>query len=175
MRWGELMRLKRERRISVDGSSGVDGPQFRVRTALGREPASNRPPGSVSLPPVLAAAKMKAARLALLCLAVLAGCSEPAPVNPCIDTYPAIAGHVVGGPAGRVAGVQAVDWLEEGVYRITVESGGDIMVKPDGLPLPQIGADLEVRIFSETANSEPLAGCYCQIGTNVCVEEYSYP
>ena len=82
---------------------------------------------------------------------------------------------MVGGPAGRVARVEPVEWLEDGVYRITVESGGNIVVKPNGLPLPPVGKELEVRIFSETANSEPLAACYCRVGTEVCVEEYSYP
>lgn len=114
-------------------------------------------------------------RTALLCLVLMAGCSDSGPANPCVDTYPSISGHMVGGPAGRVADVQSVEWLEDGVYRITVGSGGDIMVKPSGLSLPPVGAELEVRIYSESANSDPLAGCYCQVGTNVCVEEYSYP
>ena len=96
-------------------------------------------------------------------------------MNPCVDEYPKIAPHVVGGPAGRVADIKPVEWFEDGVYRITVNSGGDIMVEPGDLPLPPIGAELEVRICSRTPNSEPLAGCYCQVGTQLCVEEYSYP
>jgi len=115
------------------------------------------------------------ARVIMLWVVLVAGCSDPQPVNPCVDEYPKIALHVVGGPAGRVANIEPVDWLEDGVYRITVESGGDIMVKPGDLPLPPIGSVLEVRIYSRTPNSEPLAGCYCQVATNICVAEYSYP
>ena len=114
-------------------------------------------------------------RVIALCLGLMAGCSVPQPVDPCVDEYPKIAPHVVGGPAGRIANIEPVDWLKDGVYRIIVESGGDIMVKPGDLPLPPIGAVLEVRIYSQTPNSEPLAGCYCQVGTNICVAEYSYP
>lgn len=104
----------------------------------------------------------------------LASCSEP-PLNPCIDRYPRMAGDVVTGYGGRVARIEPVAWLEDGVYRITVESGGDIMIKPGDLPLPEIGAELEARIFSESRNADPFAGCYCQVGTDICVEEYGFP
>ncbi|MGB5202516.1 MAG: hypothetical protein WBN68_07775 [Sedimenticolaceae bacterium] len=68
-----------------------------------------------------------------------------------------------------------MQWFEDGVYRITVDSGGVIMTKPDGLPMPPVGAGLELRIYSEEKGNQPLAGCYCQKGTTICVEEYRYP
>ena len=105
---------------------------------------------------------------------VLGGCGQSPQENPCVDTYPSIAPDVVTGPAGRISSIEPVQWLEDGVFRITVESGGDILVRPDGLPLPPIGAELEVRIFSASRNADPVAGCYCQVGTDLCVEEYAY-
>ena len=94
--------------------------------------------------------------------------------NPCIDLYPSMAGEMLRSNGGRVAAVDAVAWLEEGVYRVTVESGGQFMIRPGSLPIPQVGSDLEYRIFSRSSNSAPLAACYCQTGTEICVEEYAF-
>jgi len=48
------------------------------------------------------------------------------------------------------------------------------MTRPGGLSIPQVGSDLEYRIFSRSSNSEPLAACYCQTGAEICVEEYAF-
>lgn len=95
-------------------------------------------------------------------------------VNPCIDVYPSMAGEILRSNGGRVEAIAPVEWLEEGVYRVTVESGGQFMTRPGKLPMPRIGSSLEYRIFSRDANSAPLAACYCQTGTDICVEEYAY-
>ena len=81
--------------------------------------------------------------------------------NPCIDLYPSMAGEILRSDGGRVAAIVPVDWFEQGVYRITVESGGQFMVRPGDLSIPQAGSDLEYRIFSRDASSEQLAECYC--------------
>jgi hypothetical protein len=94
--------------------------------------------------------------------------------NPCIDSYPAISGQILRSNGGRVARLEPVKWFEDGVYRVTVESGGDFMTRPGGLPLPEVGSELQYRIFSKDANSEPIAACYCVEGTDLCVEEYSF-
>ena len=116
---------------------------------------------------------MRALGCALL-TTTMASCSEPE-ISPCVNEYPSIAGDILTSYGGRVARIEPVEWLEDGVYRIVVESGGEIMTKPGNLPMPPIGAELELRIFSDTRNSEPFAGCYCQAGTSICVEEYAYP
>lgn len=96
--------------------------------------------------------------------------------NPCVDKYPEIAGEVLTSPAGKVKKIEPIEaWFEDGVYQITVESGGVIMVKPEGLPLPPIGSRLEMRVFSKSKTDMPMAGCYCLIGTDACLEEYTYP
>ncbi len=95
--------------------------------------------------------------------------------NPCTGAYQDTAGEILTSPGGRVARIEPVEWFEDGVYRITVKSGGVIMTRPDGLPMPPVGADLELRVYSKSKSALPFAGCYCQVGTNVCVEEYSYP
>jgi len=95
--------------------------------------------------------------------------------NPCLDDYPQRAGDVVVANGGRVAKIEPVEWLEDGVFRITTASGGTIMSRPLGLPMPPIGARLELRIYSVDKDAVPFGGCYCQVGTNLCVEEYSYP
>jgi len=110
-------------------------------------------------------------------LVALAALVVTAPVygaNPCVGEYPTIANEILVSPGGRVARIEQVDWFEDGVYRITVESGGIIMTKPDGLRIPPVGAELEFRIYSESKSAQPFAGCYCQVGTDICVEEYSY-
>lgn len=76
---------------------------------------------------------------------------------------------------GRVARIEPVEWFEDGVYRVTVESGGVIMTRPGTRPMPPVGADLEHRIFSKNGQALPFAGCYCQTGTDICIEEYTYP
>ena len=95
--------------------------------------------------------------------------------GPCIDDHPKKAGELLTSPGGRVARIDPVEWFEDGVYRITVDSGGVIMTRPGDLPIPPVGAVLEFRAFSEGKNALPFAGCYCQVGTDVCVEEYTYP
>lgn len=95
--------------------------------------------------------------------------------NPCVEQYPAAAGEVLTSPGGRVARIEPVAWFEDGVYRITLETGGVIMIRPQGLPMPSVGAELELRVFSKDRHQIPFAGCYCQPGTEVCVEEYTYP
>ena len=112
----------------------------------------------------------------LVCfLFALSGCSKTQLQNPCIEEYPRTASEVLISPAGTVKSIEKIEWFEDGVYRIIVASGGEIFVKPDGLPLPSEGVKLEMRIFSTSENGEPLAGCYCQTGTDLCLEEYSYP
>lgn len=94
--------------------------------------------------------------------------------NPCINEYPNAAGEILTSYGGRVFRIEPVEWFEDGVYRITVESGGVIMTKPGTLPMPQIGAELELRVFSKNRNLGPFASCYCQVESNICVEEYTY-
>jgi hypothetical protein len=95
--------------------------------------------------------------------------------NPCVDLYPSQAGKILNSDGGRVAAIDPVEWLEQGVYRVTVKSGGQFMIRPGKKqPIPQVGSNLEYRIFSRDANSAPLAACYCQRGTAICVEEYAY-
>ena len=79
------------------------------------------------------------------------------------------------GAGGKVARIDPVEWFEDGVYQITVESGGVIMTRPGEFPMPPIGAELELRVYSKTKQDLPMAGCYCVVGTDLCVEEYSYP
>jgi len=94
--------------------------------------------------------------------------------NPCVDLYPSQAGKVLKSDGGRVAAINPVEWLEQGVYRVTVESGGQFMIRHGKQQqIPQVGSNLEYRIFSRDANSTPLAACYCQRGTDVCVKDYA--
>ena len=48
------------------------------------------------------------------------------------------------------------------------------MIRPGDLVIPQVGSNLEYRIFSRDAGSESLAACYCQRATGICVEEYAF-
>ena len=111
-------------------------------------------------------------------LFVLSACCFTAPVaaNPCIDTYRRLAGEVLTSPAGRVAKVEPItNWFEDGVYRVSLDGGGVFMTRPGGADLPDVGATIELRVYSKTRTDMPMAGCYCETGTNTCVEEYSYP
>lgn len=111
----------------------------------------------------------------VVALCMLATSCSDTRVNPCIDEYPNKAGEILTSPGGTIERIEPVEWFEDGVYRITVESGGIFMTRPEGLPMPSVGAELEFRVYSKTKESIPFAGCYCQIGTGICVEEYTYP
>lgn len=52
--------------------------------------------------------------------------------NPCVEQYPAAAGEVLTSPGGRVARIEPVAWFEDGVYRITLETGGGYHDSPAG-------------------------------------------
>ncbi len=112
----------------------------------------------------------------LACLLLLGGCDqEPKAANPCLDDYPARAKDVLIGNSGRVAKIKPAEWMGDGVLQIQLESGDIIITKPGELPLPPVGAELEIRIYSDSREGEPFAGCYCQKGTDICVKEYTYP
>ena len=111
----------------------------------------------------------------LVLLLLLASPGAVMASNPCLDTYPAMAGEVLTSDGGRVKKIAPVEWFEDGVYQVTVESGGVFMTRLGDLPMPELGSDLEFRIYSKDAASLPMAGCYCRKGTDICVEEYSYP
>ena len=50
--------------------------------------------------------------------------------NPCLDVHPSKAGWIPGSNGGRVAAIDPVEWLGEGVCRVTVESGRHFMIRP---------------------------------------------
>lgn len=66
-------------------------------------------------------------------------------------------------------------WFEDGVYQVIMQSGGLFITRPGDARLPQVGASLELRVYSKTRNDMPMGRCYCEAGTDACVEEYSYP
>lgn len=104
----------------------------------------------------------------------LTGCTGTEIPNPCITDYPALSKEIHNYPSGVVARIEDVEWFEDGVKRITLNSGSIIMVRPLNLPMPSIGSDLELRSFTKIADEAPFAGCYCQSGTEICLEEYTY-
>lgn len=114
------------------------------------------------------------ANRSLLYTLLLLSMTAVAADNPCIDRYPAMSGQILRSNGGVVARIEPVKWFEDGVFRVTVESGGDFMTRPGELPLPEVGSELQYRIFSKDANAEPLAACYCVKGSDLCVEEYSF-
>ena len=103
------------------------------------------------------------------------GCSIEKVYNPCIDNYPAISNEMHSYPSGVVANIKDVEWFEDGVKQITLDSREIIMIRPLDLPLPAVGSNLELRSFTRKAGEAPFAGCYCQVGTDICLEEYTYP
>ena len=112
----------------------------------------------------------------LAALALLTnGCSSGDVHNPCIDDYPAISKETHRYPSGVVASIEDVEWFEDGVKQITLKSRDVIVVRPGLLPMPSVGANLELRSFTKSPSEAPFAGCYCQSGTDICLEEYTYP
>lgn len=111
----------------------------------------------------------------IVLLLLIATASTALDANPCVGEYPKIAGEILTSDGGRIARIEPIEWLEDGVYKITLESGGVIMARPGRLAMPQIGSKLELRVFSKTHETLPFAGCYCQAGTEVCIEEYTFP
>ncbi len=108
-------------------------------------------------------------------LLLLGGCDQsPKVANPCLDDYPARAKDVLISDSGRVAEIKPAEWMAEGTLQIRLESGDVIITRPGELPLPPVGAELEIRIYSDSREEMPFAGCYCQKGTDICVEEYTY-
>ncbi len=108
-------------------------------------------------------------------LLLLGGCGQsPKTSNPCLDDYPARAKDVLISDSGRVTEIKPTEWMAEGTLQIRLESGDVIITRPGELPLPPIGAELEIRIYSDSREGMPFAGCYCQKGTDICVEEYTY-
>lgn len=108
-------------------------------------------------------------------VAAFVGGSYAASANPCVSEYPSTATEVAISPWGTVARIEPVEWFEDGVYRIALESGDVIITQTDDRPALPVGATLERRIYMQMNDQQDVAGCYCQTGTDVCVEEYSYP
>ena len=113
--------------------------------------------------------------LAFAVILITSGCSSKNIPNPCIDDYPAISKEINNYPSGVVSSISDVEWFEDGVKQITLESRMVIIVRPLDLALPAVGSNLELRSFTRKAGEAPFAGCYCQVGTDICLEEYTYP
>ncbi|NNJ90825.1 MAG: hypothetical protein HKP55_04035 [Gammaproteobacteria bacterium] len=103
------------------------------------------------------------------------GCSSDDVQNRCISDYPNISHETLSYPSGSVANIEGIEWFEDGVKQITLKSRAVIMVRPLNLPLPAVGSKLELRSFIKNPGDAPFAGCYCQVGTDICLEEYTYP
>ena len=112
----------------------------------------------------------------IILLAIVPGaCTNTTVHNPCLSEYPDISIDTQVYPSGIVASIKEVEWFEEGVKQLTLKTGGVLMFRPGDLAMPKVGSNLELRSFTKQHGEAPFAGCYCETGTDVCLEEYAYP